>query len=96
MSFEVRKGRSCDSLQVLNERLIESQGVQLMNYDKALKLSESKSSTLEGLVLNAKEGQRIEQRQFNLDKDVLKRKVRKRNILIVGQSVVILLLVSTL
>lgn len=94
--YEVYKGRACDNVMKAQAVELEKQGKELLHTSKALELSQSESKTLSSLVLNAKEGQRIEQRQFNLDKDLLKKKIRKRNFLILGESVVIVLLISTL
>lgn len=90
--FEAAYSRQCTQVITAQKDELEKQGVELLHTSKALELSQSESKTLSSLVLNAKEGQRIEQRQFNLDKDVLKRKIRKRNILIVGQTALIIIL----
>lgn len=94
--FEATYSRQCNKVITSQKDELEKQGLELLHTSKALELSQSESKTLSSLVLNAKEGQRIEQRQFNLDKDVLKKKIRKRNLLILGESVVIVLLISTL
>lgn len=92
MAFEVRRGRSCDSLQILNERIIESQGTQLLNYDKLVKTIDAKVSTLEALVENRKEATEKLTQQFNQDRKALRKKVRIRNLIIGGQFVLILII----
>jgi hypothetical protein len=93
MVFEVRRGRSCDSLQILNDRIIESQGTQLLNYDKLVKTMDAKVSTLEALVENRKEATEKLTQQFNQDRKALKRKVRIRNLVILGEAVITLILI---
>lgn len=93
--FEVRKGRSCDSLQVLNERIIKSQGVQLLNQDALVKLTESKVKTLESLVSNAKEMQNLDFQQYAIDLGKEKRKKRKWIKVALVQTVVIVVLILT-
>lgn len=91
LAFEVRKGRSCDSLQVLNEKVIESQGKQLLNYDKALSLSQSSNSTLSALLNNAKNGQEILSMQFQKDLKEEKKRTRKwKGIALIGAFVIII------
>lgn len=92
MAFEVRRGRSCDSLQILNERIIVSQGAQLLNYDKLVKTMDSKILTLEALVENRKEATEKLTQQFNQDRKSLRKKVRIRNLIIGGQFVLILII----
>lgn len=75
--FEVRKGRSCDSLQVLNERLIKSQGTQLVNKDNLIRLTEDKVSLANGLVANAAKDKIADQKQFAQDLGKEKRKKKK-------------------
>lgn len=94
--YETFKGRVCDNVMKAQAVELEKQGKELLHTSKALELSQSESKTLSSLVLNAKEGQQILTMQFNEDRKVLKKKVRKRNFLILGESVVILLLISTL
>lgn len=94
--YETFKGRACGiALQASQEEII-ALGAELMHVNKALDLKQSETSTLESLLSNFKEQGRVDKMQADLDKSVLKKKVRKRNILILGESVVIVLLISTL
>lgn len=94
--FEVRKGRSCDSLNTLNERLIKSQGIQLVNYKELVKTSDGKIAALEALIFNYKESKELLTQQFALDKSKLEKKIKKRNKLIIGEGGIILLLLIVL
>lgn len=92
MIFEVRKGRLCDSVAVAQAKEIEKQGLELIAIGTALKLSESKYSTLYALLENQKESKEILSMQFALDKSKLERKIKKRNKLIIGELGVILII----
>lgn len=92
MAFEVQRGRQCSLVIEAQQREIESLGKELIHTNTALKLSESKSQTLEVLLHNSKEGNEILGKQFALDKKKLERKVRKRNLLLIGETVLIVLL----
>lgn len=96
MAYEVRLGRQCTEVMKAQAVELEAQGKLLMHTNTALDLKNSETQTLEGLLDNAKKGNEVLGMQFALDKKKLQRKVRKRNLLILGESVVIVLLISTL
>lgn len=75
--WEAERGRSCDSLRVAQARLIESQGLELIEVNKALKLSMNESKTLSALVTNAKESNEILTMQFQKDIKQERKKTRK-------------------
>lgn len=75
--WEAERGRSCDSLRVAQARLIESQGLELIEVNKALKLSMNESKTLSALVTNAKESNEILTMQFQKDIKEERKKTRK-------------------
>lgn len=90
LAFETRKGRSCDSLQVLNERLIKSQDIQLLNYDRLIKLTDGKISALNALIENQKESKEILTKQFAIERKEMEGKIKKRNRVVIVQGIVIL------
>lgn len=85
--FEVAKYRVCDSVLHAQADEIMKLGLELMANAVALRLSESKSKTLESLVSNVRESQNLDLQQYALDKAKLKRKIRKRNLLIVVETI---------
>lgn len=94
--FETTKGRQCSVVMEAQQNEIEKLGAELMHVNKALELKQSETQTLESLLSNSKEQGRVDKMQHDLNEKVLKKKVRKRNLLILGESVVIVLLISTL
>lgn len=94
--YESFKSRGCDSLQRAQAFEIESLGKELIATGTALKLSESKYSTLFALLENQKESQEILTKQFQLDKSKLKLKIKRRNKLIIGETLAILGLILLL
>lgn len=94
--YEIQKGRQCTQVMQAQQNEIEKLGAELMHTGEALKLSESKSQTLESLVLNAKEGQRIESMQHELIVDGLKSKIKRLWVWVVGEGGVILLMILLL
>lgn len=75
--FEAKLSRQCNELQKAQAEEIKTLGLELVATGTALKLSQGKSSTLESLLENSKESQKIEGRQFALDLNTEKKKVKK-------------------
>lgn len=92
MLWEVERGRSCDSLRLAQAKLINSQGKQLLSTEKELKLSQAKSVLQDSLLANEQNQRKLDQRQSDLDKKVLKGKVKRRNKFIAIESIGIILL----
>lgn len=92
--YETKKGRQCANVIKAQANEIEKLGAELMHTNKALDLKQSETQTLESLLSNSKEQGRVDKMQADLDKSVLKKKVRRRNLLILGESVVIVLLLA--
>lgn len=90
--FETRKGRSCDSLQVLNENIIKEQGQQLLNYGDLVRLNESKIVTLEGLVKNYETGESLLKQENKIREKWLKEKIKRLWKVIVLEGGVILVI----
>lgn len=87
LSFEVVKGRSCDSVRVAQAFELQKKGSELLQVNARLDLSKKEVKTLEGLLENSKAKNQVDAQQFNLDKDKLKRKLRKRNMIIFIESI---------
>lgn len=77
MTFEVFKGRSCDSVKRHQANEIEKLGVELVAKGTALRLSQKGSIQLDSLLSNSKRGQEILTMQFDKDISKEKRKVKK-------------------
>lgn len=94
--FEATYSRQCTQVITAQKDELEKQGVELLHTSKALELSQSESKTLSSLVLNAKEGQRIESMQHELIVDGLKSKIKRLWVWVVGEGGVILLMILLL
>lgn len=94
--FETSKYRVCDSVARFQQDEINKLGVELVHTNKALQLSQKESRTLEGLLTNSKENQELITKQFNLDRQKLKRKVKKRGAVILGETIAIIGLILLL
>lgn len=90
--YETTKGRQCSVVMEAQQNEIEALGKELLHTGEALKLSQSESKTLTGLLSNSKEQGRVDKMQADLNKKVLKDKVKKRTILIIGETILIVIL----
>lgn len=90
--YEVKLGRQCNEVMKAQSKEIEALGKELMQTTKALTLSQSESQTLSSLLGNQKEANQILVKQNSEDKRKLKAKLRKRTILVIGQTVLIVIL----
>ena len=96
MIFEVRKGRACDSLQKAQLRLILATQEQLSSRDKVIALQDRQIENY-GLIQETWEKRFTNaQELYTIEKSSLRQKVKKRNKLIVGQSLVIAILVAVI
>lgn len=77
---------------MLNERIIKSQGIQLVNYDNLVRITESKVSTYDSLAVNLKDQNKLQSERFSNKEKVTKKKLRKRAVIIIGQTVIVILL----
>lgn len=87
MTFEVFKGRSCDSVRIAQADEIIKKGKELIDTNKALELSQSESKTLSSLLQNSKESNEILSVQFSKDLKEEKRKTKKWRGIAVIESV---------
>lgn len=83
MIFEVKRGRQCELVIKSQSNELQKQGLELAHTATALKLSQSESKTLQGLLENSKESNQLQVRQHSLEIDGLKRKNRKKNVIII-------------
>lgn len=81
------KYRSCDSVSQAKTVELEKQGKELVATGTALKVSQSENKTLSGLLQNQKENSELLTQQYALDRKVLKRKLRKRNGVILIETI---------
>lgn len=95
MSYEVRLGRQCNEVMKAQSIELQKQGQELAHVNKALKLYQSESKTLESLVSNTKESQNLDFQQYALDLGKEKRKKRKWIKVAIVQTVVIVALILT-
>lgn len=93
MIFEVRKGRSCDSIKSVQADLIEVQGRELVATGKALELSESKNETAGLMIDNLKDQVRIERELAVNQQKQSKQKLKKWKLATVIQTAVIIILI---
>lgn len=93
MAFEVRLGRECSNLQASQAEVIKAQGAEIVANGTLIKLSGNQIQTLEGMVLNLKDQNKLQSERFSNKEKVTKKKLRKRAIIIVGQAVIIVLLI---
>ncbi|HEU5289473.1 MAG TPA: hypothetical protein VFU05_02445 [Cyclobacteriaceae bacterium] len=91
--FETFKGRQCSLVVEAQADEINKLGMELLANGKALELSGNQIKTLEALVKNLLEGQAIERKESLMDKQELKKKVKKRNLVIIAQGVLLIVLV---
>lgn len=91
--FEAKYSRQCSVALDSTITALEKQGQELLSTDKALKLSQSEATTLQGLVDNAVKDKEADKKQFDIDKDKLKKKIKKRNLVIVGEGFCIFILI---
>lgn len=93
MIFEVRKGRSCDSIKSVQSDLIEVQGRELVATGKALELSESKNETAGLMIDNLKDQVGIERELAVNQQKQNKQKLKKWKLATVIQTAVIIILI---
>jgi len=90
--FEVRKGRMCDSLQESQSRLILATQEQLLTRDKVIALQGTQIENSAFIQATWEKRYDNAQELYQIDKQELKHKIRKRNRIILGESAIILLL----
>lgn len=95
MIFEVKRGRQCELVIKSQADELQKQGQELAHTNKALKLSQSESKTLESLVSNTRESQNLDFQQYAIDLGKEKRKKRKWIKVALVQTVVIVVLILT-
>jgi len=93
MVFEVRKGRSCDSLQAIRAERIKNQGEQLLNQDSALKIAVTLSEAKEAEVNELRQALTKTEAKSNMELKNQKTKTRKITLIAIGQTVIIVLLI---
>lgn len=94
--YEIKRGRQCELVMQAQTKEVESLGRELVANGKALQLSQKESKVLEGLLTNSKENNQILTKQFNLDRQKLKKKVKKRGAVILGETIAIIGLILLL
>lgn len=90
--FEIRKGRQCESVVKAQANEIEKQGKELLAKDVVIELQKDESKTLIGLVGVEKEDRIIDAKEHKNEKQKLQRKVRKRNGIILVETIAIVVL----
>lgn len=94
--YEAKLSRQCNqalvSLQAENKAL----GNELIHVGKALGLSQAESKALENLLQNSKQSKEIISMQYTQDRKELKRKIRKRNTVILGETLTLVVLILLL
>lgn len=75
--YESKLSRQCSNVVTAQQAEIQALGVELVHTNTALRLSESKSSTLSKLLENQKESQNILTKQFSLNISKEKRKTKR-------------------
>lgn len=96
MAFEVKLGRQCNELQKAQAEQIQKLGLELIATGKLLEASESKNKVSEDMLQNSKESKDVLTQQFNLDRKELRRKIRKRNAVILGETLALIGLILLL
>lgn len=91
--FEVKLGRACTQVTNAQAEEIKALGAELMQTNKALKLSMNESLTLQSLVDNSRQSNDILTKQFALDRKEMKRKLKRRTVIVIGETILILLLI---
>lgn len=93
MIFEVKKGRECNNLQASQAEVIKAQGEELLANGTLIKLSGNQIQTLESMVVNLKDQNKLQSERFSNKEKENKKKLRKRAVIILGQAVIIVLLI---
>lgn len=91
--YEVNRGRQCDSLRIYQVNLIDKLGAELLANGTLIKLSGNQIQTLEGMVVNLKDQNKLQSERFSNKEKVTKKKLRKRAVIILGQAVIITVMV---
>lgn len=91
--YETKLSRQCSIALDSQTVAFEKQGLELIETGTALKLYQSKSSTLQDLLDNQKQQRETDGKQAELDKKVLKDKVKRRNKVILAEALGILVLI---
>lgn len=92
MAYEVKLGRQCSKVVTAQANEIKALGSELLHTGTALELKTQEAETLKKLIENGKQGREIDQRQFALDREKMKRKIRKRTFLVIGEAVLIVVM----
>lgn len=90
--FEIKQGRQCSNVVTAQQNEIEKLGLELLATGTALRLSQKESINLDSLLTNSSEQRKVDRRQYELDKSEMKKKIKRRNKLIIGQLGVILII----
>lgn len=86
MSYEVRLGRQCRIALDSQTVTLQRQGQELMETGTALKLSQGENKTLENLLQNQKDSNLLDRREFEVDLNHEKKKVKKWRRIAVGEA----------
>ena len=93
MIFEVKKGRTCDSLQKQQEKEIKALGDELVSEGKVVKLLTSENSFLSEKVDVLQEEVILSDEKHKIEKKVLKTKINRLWVVITSETGVIILLI---
>lgn len=96
MAFEVRKGRACESVMIAQENELKAQGRELLQTSKALNLSQKEIEIWKGLLENERNERKLDRVQGEIDNGELRKKIKKRNKVILIEGLAILGLVLLL
>ncbi len=96
MIWEVKRGRSCDTLQQTQKIVIQKQGAELIANGDAIIILKSESSKLDALLKNCEALGVLNQEKFTIQKDSFKDKIKKLIRIIVVEGVVIVVMIILL
>lgn len=88
------KGKSCDTLVIKQEAEITKMGAELLANGQAIVLLQKESSTLDALVKNCEKLGTLAQKEFTIQKDKLKVRIRKliRVVIVEGAVIVVMII----